>query len=90
MKKVMFGAVVILCSALCLVTSCGSNESGEQSAVPQKQADSQMKTEVVALFDGTNFDAWNMDKQDGWVIDGGTMSLGDGGSIWKKERYYLR
>ena len=81
MKKVMYGAVVILCSAFYLVTGCGNNESSERSAVPQKQAGSQMKTEMVALFDGSNFDAWNMDKQDGWIIDGVTMSLGDGGSI---------
>jgi len=87
MKKVMYGAVVMLCSALCLITGCGSNESGEQSAVPQKQAGSQMKTEMVALFDGTDFDAWNMDKKNGWVIDSGAMSLGDGGSIWTKERF---
>ena len=87
MKKFVYGAVVILCSALCLITSCGNNESSERPAVPQKHAGSQMKTEVAALFDGTNFDAWNMDKQDGWIIDGGTMSLGDGGSIWTKERF---
>ena len=39
------------------------------------------------LFDGSNFDAWKMNKTNGWVIEDDTMALKEGGDIWTKERF---
>lgn len=77
-------AAAICAAALSAVTGCGQGQS-EKRAEAQKP--DQASSGWIVLFDGSNFDAWQMDKQDGWVIEDGSMSLSGGGSIWTKERF---
>ena len=92
-KKVMYVTSFILAVMVYLVTGCGQSDSENEPSTPQsqgsmtRQAGSQTKGEWIALFDGTNFDAWRMDKPDGWIIEDNVMSRSAGGSIWSKERF---
>jgi hypothetical protein len=77
-------AVPLLALILILGFGCGKNEP-QETAEAAKTAET-AATEVV-LFDGSNFDAWQMDKPNGWKLEGDTMTLGEGGYIWTKERF---
>ena len=79
----------MLAIMLIMLFGCGGssdNDNMEGNAGNISRNTEAAKDEVV-LFDGTDFSAWNMDKENGWVIEDDAMSLKDGGSIWTKDRY---
>lgn len=77
--------VLYICGMAGLLAGCGGAGDGENVEKPAQVTE--VATGDVVLFDGTDFSAWRMDKENGWVIEGGTMSLQNGGSIWTKERF---
>ena len=89
MKKEL-AMYLILCTISTLlifgIISCGQNETEKPAEVPIPASATKISDWIV-LFDGTGFDAWDMDKSGGWIIENGTMVLSDGGSIWSKQRF---
>ena len=88
MKKHTFAGVslVIMTAALFSISGCGQGEQQNDSGMHKSQSEP-ARGEWFTLFDGTNFDSWKMDKKDGWVVEGNSMMLMNGGSIWTKERF---
>ena len=82
--RIVFGIMVISACLVYVFGGCGGSES--ESTVPASQPKA-VVSQWVNLFDGSNIDAWHMDKPDGWNIDGNTLTMGEGGSIWSKERF---
>ncbi|MFC1608224.1 DUF1080 domain-containing protein [Candidatus Latescibacterota bacterium] len=82
-----YGVVFGIMAMVVLINVCvGCGESEPETAVPSSQAKAPMN-QWVSLFDGSTIDAWRMDKSDGWVIEGDSMTMSKGGSIWTKDRY---
>lgn len=92
-KAIIFRTVVaVSVLALSFSAGCGRNEQGKkaETAVPSPESEKSSavsKDGWIHLFDGTNFDAWQMTKPDGWIIEDGAVSLSTGGAIWTKERF---
>ena len=92
MKQFVFVIFFLFSAFMYLVTGCGSSDSGSQSQTSEQQISQgkfaqPQKDGWIVLFDGTDFNAWQMDKQNGWGTEDGTMAVKDGGYIWSKERF---
>lgn len=69
-----------LALALMVAAGCGKKEEQKTEAVPAP-------AEWVTLFDGSNLDAWQMEKPEGWAVEDSAMALKKGGYIWTKEKF---
>jgi hypothetical protein len=78
--KALFTLILILG----FIFGCGKNEPQESPGAAKTPENAAAE---IVLFDGTNLDAWQMDKPNGWKIEGDSMTLGEGGYIWTKERF---
>ena len=87
-KKLAMHLISCSISALFIIViiGCGQNETEKRAEAP-KPAAAPDSNGWITLFDGTDFDAWDMDKAEGWVIENGIMALSNGGSIWSKQRF---
>ncbi|MBN1292389.1 MAG: DUF1080 domain-containing protein [Candidatus Latescibacteria bacterium] len=92
MKRIICMSFLLSFIVTYTFSGCGENDTGRQPRNSQPQI-SQAKPsgsqaeDWITLFDGANFDAWQMDKLNGWVSENGAMALKAGGSIWTKERF---
>ncbi len=77
-------ACISMAVALSFALGCGQNEPQESAEAARP---SSVQGEWIALFDGSNFDAWQMERPDGWKIENDSMVLAGSGSIWTKERF---
>ncbi|MBN2413438.1 DUF1080 domain-containing protein [candidate division KSB1 bacterium] len=82
MKKVIAVMVILLFALICVI-GCGKTE---QKLDTESQA---IGTEVewITLFDGAGFDAWEMTRPGGWIIQDSAMYLAGKGYIWTKETF---
>jgi hypothetical protein len=82
-----YALILIPAAFFILTTGCGKNEPKKAAEMPMP-APAASPREWVALFNGANLDAWQMEKPGGWAIRDSTMALTKaGGYIWTKERF---
>jgi len=72
MKKIF---VMMLLAMIC-VTACKNSDQKAEA-----------ESEWITLFDGSNLDAWELTKPDGWVIQDKSMYLAGKGDAWTKETF---
>lgn len=74
------GVIITTGAFLALAAGCGGSSSKES-------AETAPQGETVVLFDGSSLDAWQMEKPDGWKVEGDSLAMAAGGMIWTKERF---
>ncbi|MFC1541490.1 DUF1080 domain-containing protein [Candidatus Latescibacterota bacterium] len=79
-------ASVLVCSLIIASGECGKTDS-EYEFNSQPLEIERTPGEIIKLFDGSNFDQWQMAITDGWVIDNGAMLCIGNGDIWTKEYF---
>ncbi|MFC1650088.1 DUF1080 domain-containing protein [Candidatus Latescibacterota bacterium] len=85
-KMLPSAATAILYSIIITASGCGNNESKSNfSSQPLEIA--RTPGETIMLFDGTDFDNWQMAVPDGWKIDDGALLCAGNGDIWTKEHF---
>lgn len=84
-RMLALAMILVLAAAFIVTAGCGKNEPKQSAEAPKPTP---APEEWVALFDGANLDAWQMEKPGGWEIADSSMALAKvGGSIWTKERF---
>ena len=75
---------LLLFSFICVI-GCNENKAGQKAGSPEQVVSP--AGVWITLFDGTSFDAWDIAKPGGWIIQDSAMYLAGKGYVWTKEKF---